>query len=133
MCVQSGLKFIEEVGVSIRNLGYNRQKTQCKLTQVGKGIYQLVSGKNLPASAGDAGDIDLIPGSGRSTGGGNGNPLQHSCLKIPIQRRLAGCSPWDCKESDMAEHVAPGIAGSRSSDDIFRNPSFCIFGLCYSH
>ena len=29
---------------------------------------------------------DLIPGSGRSTGGGNGNPLQFSCLEIPMDR-----------------------------------------------
>ena len=36
--------------------------------------------KNPPAKAGDAG---LIPGSGRSPGGGNGNPLQYSCLEIP--------------------------------------------------
>ena len=35
--------------------------------------------KNLPANEGDVG---LIPGSGRSLGGGNGNPLQYSCLKI---------------------------------------------------
>ena len=33
-------------------------------------------GKNLPASAGDAGVSGSIPGSGRSPGGGNGNPLQ---------------------------------------------------------
>jgi len=40
--------------------------------------------KNLPASAGDVG---LIPGSGRSLGGGNGNPLQYSCLGNPKDRR----------------------------------------------
>ena len=34
--------------------------------------------KNLPADAGDAGDVNSIPGSGRSPGGGNGNPLQYS-------------------------------------------------------
>ena len=33
-----------------------------------------------PANAGDAGDSSLIPGSGRSPGGGNGNLLQYSCL-----------------------------------------------------
>ena len=38
-------------------------------------------GKNLPASAGDARVIGLIPGLGRSPGGGNGNPLQYSCLE----------------------------------------------------
>ena len=37
--------------------------------------------KNPPASAGDVG---LIPGSGRSPGGGNGNPLQYSCLGNPM-------------------------------------------------
>ena len=39
--------------------------------------------KNLPAKAGDEG---LIPGSGRSPGGGNGNPLQYSCLVNPLDR-----------------------------------------------
>ena len=34
--------------------------------------------KNPPADAGDPGDVGLIPGSGRSPGGGNGNPLQYS-------------------------------------------------------
>ena len=37
--------------------------------------------KNLPASAGDLRDVGLIPGSGRSPGGGHGNPLQYSCLE----------------------------------------------------
>jgi len=36
--------------------------------------------KNPPANAGDARDVSWIPGSGRSPGGGNGNPLQYSCL-----------------------------------------------------
>ena len=39
--------------------------------------------KNLPANAGDMG---LIPGLGRSPGGGNGNPLQYSCLENPMDR-----------------------------------------------
>ena len=38
---------------------------------------------NPPANAGDTRDPGLIPGSGRSPGVGNGNPLQHSCLEIP--------------------------------------------------
>ena len=42
--------------------------------------------KNLPANAGDARDAGSIPGSGRSPGGGNGNPLQYSCLGNPIDR-----------------------------------------------
>ena len=39
--------------------------------------------KNLPADAEDVRNSDLIPGSGRSAGGGHGNPLQYSCLKNP--------------------------------------------------
>ena len=39
--------------------------------------------KNPPANAGDLG---LIPGSGRSPGEGNGNPLQYSCLGNPMDR-----------------------------------------------
>ena len=42
--------------------------------------------KNLPASSGDAGDVDSIPGPGRYPGVGNGNPLQYSCLKNPRDR-----------------------------------------------
>ena len=42
--------------------------------------------KNPPASAGDARDVGSIPGSGRSPGGGHGNPLQYSCLENPMGR-----------------------------------------------
>ena len=42
--------------------------------------------KNLPASAADAGDLRSAPGSGRSPGGGNGNPLQYSCLENSVDR-----------------------------------------------
>ena len=42
--------------------------------------------KNLPANTGDAGGVDLIPWSGRSPGGGHGNPLQYSCQEKPKDR-----------------------------------------------
>jgi len=41
--------------------------------------------ENPPASAGDTGDSGLIPGLGRSLGGGNGNPLQYSYLENPTE------------------------------------------------
>ena len=60
--------------------------------------------KNLSANAGDAGDMGLIPGSGRSPGEGNGNPLQHSWLeKFHGQRSVAGYSPCGYKELDTTE------------------------------
>ena len=43
--------------------------------------------KNLPANAGDAGDLGLNPGLGKSPGGRDGNPLQYSCLQNPTGRR----------------------------------------------
>ena len=46
----------------------------------------LPNGKELPASAGGAGDMGSTPGLGRSSGEGNGNPLQLSCLENPMDR-----------------------------------------------
>ena len=47
----------------------------------------------------------MISGWGRSSGGGNGNLLQCSCLEKPHgQRILVGCRPWGRKGSDMTEH-----------------------------
>ena len=43
-------------------------------------------------SACNAGDLGSIPGSGRSPGGGNGNPLQYSCLENPKDRRAWGAT-----------------------------------------
>ena len=58
-----------------------------------------------PANAGDAGDTGSIPGSGKSPGGGNGNPFQYSCLENPMHRgaEQATYSPWGQKELDTTE------------------------------
>ena len=54
-----------------------------------------------------AGDLGSIPVLGRSTGGGQGNPLQCFCLEYPHgQRSLADYSPWGHKESDMTEQLS---------------------------
>ena len=64
-------------------------------------------GSDSKESACNEGDLCLIPGLGRSLGGGHGNPLQYSCLDNPHgQRRLAGYSPWGGKESDMTEQLS---------------------------
>ena len=54
------------------------------LTDVNSQVTLLV--KNLPANAEDVRDVGLMPGSGRSAGDGNGNPLQCSCLESPMDR-----------------------------------------------
>ena len=64
--------------------------------------------KNLPANAGDA---CLIPGSGRSPGGGNGNPLQYFCLGNPMDRRVHGVpkeldTTWQLNNNNMGFPVA---------------------------
>ena len=52
-----------------------------------RGYYILFpSGSNGEESACNAGDLGLIPGSGRSPGEGNSNPFQYSCLENPIHR-----------------------------------------------
>ena len=49
-------------------------------------------------------DLGSVPGLGRFPGGGQGNPLQYSCLENPRgQRSLVGYSPWGRKESDTTE------------------------------
>ena len=48
-------------------------------------IYRQVV-KNSPATVRDAEDLGSIPGLGTSSGGGNGNPLQYSCLDISIDK-----------------------------------------------
>ena len=52
--------------------------------------------KNLPANAGDARDMGLIPGSGRCPRRGNGNSLQYSCMENPGDRG-AWQAPWSHK------------------------------------
>ena len=59
-------------------------------------------GSDGKESACNAGDPGSIPGSGRSPGEGNGNPLQDSCLENSMDRCY---SPWGHKESDTIEQL----------------------------
>ena len=58
----------------------------CKLECYFHWLPQWLGGEQSACSAGDGGDMVLIPGSGRSSGGGNGNPLQYSCQENPMNR-----------------------------------------------
>ena len=57
--------------------------------------------KNLPANAGDTGEVASIPGSRRPPGGGHASPLWHSCLENPMDR-----GAWWA--------TVPGVAKSRT-------------------
>ena len=59
--------------------------------------------KNPPASGGDLRDTGSIPGSGRSPGEGNGNPLSLLAWRIPWTEEPGGYSPWGHQESDTTE------------------------------
>ena len=64
------------------------------------GLPQWLSNEESTCNAGKAGSI---PGSGRSPGGGNGNPLSILTGESQGQRNLVGYSPWGHKESDTTE------------------------------
>ena len=68
------------------------------------GASQWLSSEKSTFNAGDTGDASSIPGSGRSPGGGNDNPLQYSLPgKSHGERNLVGYSPWGHKELDMPD------------------------------
>ena len=68
-----------------RTEGINNFDQQYHMPQVSQ-VALVV--KNPPANAGDLRDVSSIPGLGRSPGGGHGNPLQYSCLKNLMDRRV---------------------------------------------
>ena len=61
--------------------------------------------KNPPESAADSGDKGLIPGLGRSPGGGSSSPLKYSCLENPMAQEAWWASAHGVTESDMTEHT----------------------------
>ena len=69
--------------------------------------------KNLPANAGDVTEVSSVTGSGRSPGGGHGNPLQYSCLENPMDRRAwwvtghrVAKSQTQLKQLSTAQHTS---------------------------
>ena len=75
--------------------------------------------KHLPANAGDTRDVGLIPGSGRSPRGGNGNLPQSSCLENSLDRSLVGYSTGGHKESEHILSIHLTIIGNGRQNCIF--------------
>ena len=97
--------------------------------------------KNLSANAGDVRDAGLIPGWGRSPGGGHGNPLQSSCLENPkgrgawwaivhgvakSQTQLKRLSLHACTRQ-VCQFFAPGNGISACNDSKFMQPCRHLF------
>ena len=61
-------------------------------------VWDFSGGSDGKESACNSGNLDLIPGSGRSSGEGNGNPLQYSCLENSMDRRA-----WNATVPGAAE------------------------------
>ena len=61
---------------------FKKHNKLCKLP-----LICFPGGSEVKVSTWNAGDLGLIPGSGRSPGEGNGNPLQYSCLENPMEGR----------------------------------------------
>ena len=59
--------------------------------------------KNLTTNTRDVRNVDLIPGTGRAHGGGDGNPLQCSCLENPMDRGAWLATFHSCNDSDKTE------------------------------
>ena len=74
-----GLEFGKQSG-KVMLIGKSISKHQLKLWN------QKISVKESACNAGDTGDAGLIPGLGRSPGGGHGHPLHNSCLESPMDR-----------------------------------------------
>ena len=75
-------------------------------------------GSDGKTSAYNAGDLGSIPGSGRSPGEGNGNPLQCSCLENPMD---GGSWSWGHKESDTTERLHFHFQGDTERSLVLRS------------
>ena len=73
--------------------------------------------KNMPANAGDAEDTGSIPGSGRSPGVGNGNPIQYSSLENSMDRGTWRAAVHGDADADMSEQLSTFTHGCMTERD----------------
>ena len=85
---------------------YFREKKEKTVNRQKDGASHVAQvAKNLPENEGAAGDAGLIPGSGRSPRGGNGNPLWYSCLQNSMDRGAWWATAYRVAELEMTEVI----------------------------
>ena len=75
--------------------------------------------KESICNAGDARDASSIPGSGRSPGGGHGNPLQHSCLENPMDKGAWWATVHRSDMTEVTEHTHTRWLSEPGTGDMF--------------
>ena len=82
----SAYRMTEEEKMHLQSREVWRKNRSGRNSDLGRGVRlpQWLSGKESACNAEATGDSGSIPGLGRSPGGGNGNPLQYSCLENPM-------------------------------------------------
>ena len=75
------------------------------------GASPVAQSKETVCNAGDTGDMGSVPGSERSPAGGNGNPLQYSCLKNPMDKCAWRVTAHGVAKLDMTEHACIQLLG----------------------
>ena len=97
------------------------------------GLPQWLSSRESACNAGDAWDMDSIPGSGRSTGGRHGNPLQYSCLENPTDRGAWWLHSMGCKELDTTKVTEHSTWSNLAEYDRKKKNSGSNKKHCFSH
>ena len=77
---------LPDPGIELMSLCLLHSQENCLPPSHSRAMVKKKKNTQLPANAGDIRNRGLIPGSGRSPGGGHGNPLKYSCLGNPVDR-----------------------------------------------